>query len=109
MAERADGRRPVETLFLASVGTRPRLAERADELADVLAQRLGVDRDEVRAAIADVVDSWRREVERLGDSAQKAPSRVAGDVGLATRDALADLELRVARVEHRLKLLERDE
>jgi polyhydroxyalkanoate synthesis regulator phasin len=109
MAERADSRGSVETLFLAGVGTAARLAERADQLAEVIAQRLGVDPAEVRAAVTDVLDSWRREVERLGEHAQDAPKRVASDVGLATREALAELELRVARVEHRLKLLERDE
>jgi polyhydroxyalkanoate synthesis regulator phasin len=109
MAEPADGRGSVETLFLAGIGTLARFAERADELADVVAERLGVDRDEVRAAFADVIDSWRREAERLGEHAQGAPARVASDVGLATRNALTELELRVARVEHRLKLLERDD
>jgi hypothetical protein len=63
----------------------------------------------VRAAFADVVDCWRREAERLGEQAQSAPSRVVSDVGLATRSAVTELELRVARVEHRLKLLERDD
>ena len=48
MAEPADGRSPAETLFLAGVGTLARLAERADELADVLAQRLGDDRRGLR-------------------------------------------------------------
>jgi polyhydroxyalkanoate synthesis regulator phasin len=109
MAEPADERSALETLVLAGVGSLARVVERADELADALAARLGVDREEVRAAVADVVDSWRREAERLGESAQDAPSRVVSDLGIASQNALADLELRVARLEHRLKLLESDE
>ncbi len=109
MADRADGRPPLDTLFLAGVGSIAKFAERADELAGVVGQRLGVDRDEVRAAFADVVDSWRREAERFGEQAQQAPSRFASDLGLTSQNAFAELELRVARLEHRLKLLERDE
>jgi polyhydroxyalkanoate synthesis regulator phasin len=109
MAAPADDRGSLETLLLAGLGSLARVAQRADELADALAARFGVDREDVRAVIVDVVESWRREAERLGESAQEAPSRVAADLGIASRDALADLELRVARLEHRLKLLERDE
>jgi polyhydroxyalkanoate synthesis regulator phasin len=81
-------------------------AERVDELADALAQRLGADPGEVRSVVSEVLEGWRREAERLGEHASAAPRRVAAEVGLASEDALAELELRVARVEHRLKLLE---
>jgi len=35
-------------------------------------------------------------------------ARAASELGAASRDAMSDLELRVAQIEHRLKLLERD-
>ena len=109
MGERASERGPFETLTLAGIGALARMAERADDVADELAQRLGIERGEVRAALHDVLESWRREAGRLGDSAGDVPARFASDLGLASRDAVSELELRVAQLEHRLKLLEREQ
>ena len=35
--------------------------------------------------------------------------KAASELGAASRDAVRDLELRVAQIEHRLRLLERDD
>ncbi len=109
MVERGSesSRGPFETLALAGLGALALAAGRADDLADDLAQRLGVDRDEVRTAIADALESWRREARRIGDQPGGTASRIAVDLGVATREAVDELELRVAQLEHRLKLLER--
>jgi polyhydroxyalkanoate synthesis regulator phasin len=96
----------LETLTLAGLGALALAARRGDELADELAKRVGVERDELRAAIADVLASWRREVQRVGDSTGDAAARVGAELGVASREAVADLELRVAQLEHRLRLLE---
>jgi polyhydroxyalkanoate synthesis regulator phasin len=66
-----------------------------------------VEQEEVRAAVADVLASWRREAGRLGERTSDAASSIAEELGLASRDAVDDLSLRVAQLEHRLKLLER--
>ncbi len=107
MDERGNERGPLETLTLAGLGGLAVIAQRADELADELGRRLGVERDEVRAAISDVVEGWRREAGRLGDATGGTAARVTAELGVASRIALDELELRVAQVEHRLKLLER--
>jgi polyhydroxyalkanoate synthesis regulator phasin len=107
MAERGSERGPLETLTLAGLGGLAALAQRVDELADEIGRRLGVERDEVRAAISDVLESWRREASRLGDSTGATATRITEELGVASRTALDELELRVAQVEHRLKLLER--
>jgi polyhydroxyalkanoate synthesis regulator phasin len=109
MAGRAseDERSPLETLALAGVGALALAAERADELADAVSERLGIDRDEVRSAVSEVLDSWRRELERTGEKTGAQASRVAEELGVASRQAIEELELRVAQLEHRLKLLER--
>lgn len=107
MADPASDRNPLETLTLAGLGVAALAAGRADRLADELATRLGVERDEVRAAVADVLESWRREAGRLGDSTGSAASRIAAEVGVASREVVDELELRVAQIEHRLRLLER--
>jgi polyhydroxyalkanoate synthesis regulator phasin len=108
MADPASDRNPVETLTLAGLGAVVLAAERADRLADEIASRLGVERDEVRAAITDVLGSWRREAGRIGENTGSTASRVAAELGIASREAMDALELRVAQLEHRLRLLERD-
>jgi polyhydroxyalkanoate synthesis regulator phasin len=108
MAEPADERGPLETLSLAGIGAVALVAQRAEELADELGARLGVERDEVRKAIADVLDSWRREATRLGEEGGNLAARVSSELGTASREAVNELELRVAQLEHRVRLLERD-
>jgi polyhydroxyalkanoate synthesis regulator phasin len=109
MAERASSsdRGPFQTLTLAGIGALALAAQRVDELSDELARRLGIDPVEMRAALSDTLESWRREAERIGESTGEAASRLVDDVGIATSDAVRDLELRVAQLEHRLRLLER--
>jgi len=46
---------------------------------------------------------------RLGDLPQETGERIARELGLVTRSELETLELRLAQVDHRLKLLERAE
>ena len=104
----ASERGPVETVTLAGIGAIALVAQHADELATEIATRVGVERDEVRSVISDVLDSWRREAARLGESGGSMAAKAASELGAASRDALSDLELRVAQIEHRLKLLERD-
>ncbi len=107
----ASGPEPVrpafETFALASIGVFALGAERVDELAEELAQRIGIDRDETRAVLVDVLESWRRELRRVGESSGSTASRLGAELGIASRDAVEELELRVAQLEHRLRLLER--
>jgi polyhydroxyalkanoate synthesis regulator phasin len=106
MAEPGNERSPLETFTLAGLGALALVAERADQLSDDLARRFGIEREEVRAALTDALESWRREARRVGDSTGDAAARVATELGVASRDALEELQLRVAQLEHRLKLLE---
>ena len=108
MAEPADERSSLETLGLAGVGAIALVAQHADELAAEIGARLGVERDEVRTAISDLLDSWRREVSRLGETAGSTAARVSSELGTASRETVSDLQLRVAQLEHRVRLLERD-
>ena len=108
MADPANERGPLETLSLAGIGAIALVAQHADELATEIGNRLGVERDEVRDVIADVLDSWRREATRLGESGGAVAARAASELGAASREVVGELELRVAQLEHRVKLLERD-
>jgi polyhydroxyalkanoate synthesis regulator phasin len=107
MADRGNERGVLETLGLAGIGALALVAQRSDELSDEIASRLGIESVEVRSALTDVLESWRREAGRLGEQTSEAASRLAEELGVASREAVDELALRVAQLEHRLKLLER--
>ena len=98
-----------ESTFLAAIGAVSLTAERIEQLADALAERGGIRRDEARTAIEDLVGRWRSDATRAGERAGAGLQGVLRDLGLALRSEVEDLELRVAQLEHRVKLLETDE
>jgi polyhydroxyalkanoate synthesis regulator phasin len=93
-------------MLLALVGAVALTAERADELADSLAERGGMSRDEVRGWIDDSTTRWRGDAVRAGEKAGATLHGVLRELGLVTRDEWDELELRVAQLEHRLRLME---
>jgi polyhydroxyalkanoate synthesis regulator phasin len=100
---------PAETLkrlALAVVGAVALTADRADELADTLAERGGLSRDEVRGWIDDATARWRGDAVRVGERAGATLHGALRELGLVTRDEWDELELRVAQLEHRLRLVE---
>ena len=100
--------RPVSELLLAGIGFATLGLEAADELADDLARRVGADRDAMRDAVRDTIEAWRNEAERLGARRDEAVERALAKSGLARREEVDDLTLRVAQLEHRIRLLEHD-
>ena len=76
------------------------------ELADALAARGGMSRDEVRGWIDEATSRWRGDAVRVGESSRRRIQDLAREVGLVTREEFEELELRVAQLEHRLHLLE---
>jgi polyhydroxyalkanoate synthesis regulator phasin len=107
-AQRAETPRPVSELLRAGIGLAALGFEAADELADDLARRVGVDRDAMRNAVRDSLEAWRNEAERLGARRDEAVERTLARAGLARREEVDDLALRVAQLEHRVGLLEHD-
>jgi polyhydroxyalkanoate synthesis regulator phasin len=97
---------PVKRLALALVGAVALTAERADELADSLAERGGMRKDEVRSWIDEVTSRWRGDAIRVSERAGSTLQGALREFGLVTRDEWDELELRVAQIEHRLRLLE---
>ena len=97
---------PVRRLLLALVGAVALTAERADELADALATRGGMSRDEVRGWIDEATTRWRGDAVRVGEKAGATLNGVLRELGLVTREEWDELELRVAQLEHRIRLLE---
>jgi polyhydroxyalkanoate synthesis regulator phasin len=104
MAEQ--GRDALERLALALLGAVALTAERADELAGDLAERGGMSRDDARQLLEDALTRWRGDAARFGERAGETVAGIARQLGLVTRDELEELELRVAQLEHRLRLVE---
>lgn len=99
--------RPLSEFLLAGIGWASLGLDAVDDMADDLARRVGVDRGAMRDAVQDTVTSWRSEIERLGVHRDEAIERGLAKAGLARSEEVDDLALRVAQLEHRLRLLER--
>ena len=63
--------------------------------------------DTIEELLAELPSRVRGSRERFSESALTALRRIADELNLVTRDELDELELRVAQLEHRLKLVER--
>jgi polyhydroxyalkanoate synthesis regulator phasin len=96
----------IDRVGLASLGVVVLTAERADQLAAEIARRGAMSTAEARTLVDDVTLRWRGGAADLGDRAGAGFQGVLRDLGLVTRDDLEELELRVAQLEHRLRLLE---
>lgn len=101
-------RAALEELILAGFGAAAITRERGNELADELASRGKLSRDEARALVDDTVSRVRGDAGRMSERASGSLSSVYREVGLVTRREYEELELRLAQLEHRLRLLERD-
>ena len=106
MAAPAEFREIAEKLVLAGVGAVALTAERADALADELAARGGIGREEARSLIEELAGRWRSEGVRLGERTGAGMAGLFRELGLVPRAEVEELELRLAQVEHRLRLLE---
>ena len=99
-------RGPIETALLAGLGWASLTAEAADDLADDLARLVWLDRGELRGAVRDTFASWRRDAEHAGLRRDEVIDRLIARLRLVQRDEADDLALRVAQLEHRMRLLE---
>jgi polyhydroxyalkanoate synthesis regulator phasin len=97
-----------EDLFLAGVGVVALTKDRTDELVDELVGRGKVTRDEASDIVDEVVGRWRGEALRVGERASATFSGLFRELGLVTRREYEELELRLAQLEHRLRLVEKE-
>jgi len=105
--DRRDDHLSVSQLLLAGIGAASTGLDALDEVADDLAGRLGIDRQKVRDAVRDTVSSWRHEAGRVGGRREEALERGLERIGVVRRSEVDDILLRVAQLEHRVRLLER--
>jgi len=76
------------------------------EALDRVVTMLGLRLDEARSLLDDVTSRWRGDALRVGEGSKRKLQDVARELGLVTREEFDELELRVAQLEHRLRLLE---
>ena len=96
----------LERLGLAALGAVALTAERADALADELASSGGMRRDEARDLIEQTTHRWRGEALRMSERAGAGLEGLFQQLGLVSRSDFEELDLRVAQLEHRLRLVE---
>ena len=68
----------------------------------------GVRADDTRARLDELAGRLRGDAVRMRERAGVNIEKLARELGLVTRREMDELELRLAQLEHRLKLLERD-
>jgi polyhydroxyalkanoate synthesis regulator phasin len=73
---------------------------------DRIVTMLGLRLDEARSLLDDVTSRWRGDAVRVGEGSKRRVHDLARELGLVTREEFEDLELRVAQLEHRLRLVE---
>ena len=106
-AERdASARDLLERMALAGIGAAALTADRADERARALAGRGELRSDDIRQTIEEAMTRWRGDATRLTERAGAGLQSVFEQLGLVSREAFEELELRVAQLEHRLRLAE---
>jgi polyhydroxyalkanoate synthesis regulator phasin len=71
-----------------------------------LIQLLGPRLDEIRSLFDDLGSRWRGDAIRVGEGSKRRVQDLARELGLVTREEWEELELRVAQLEHRLRLVE---
>jgi polyhydroxyalkanoate synthesis regulator phasin len=79
------------------------------EAYERLAALLGPRFDELRSLADDLTSRWRGDAVRVGEGSKRRIQDLARELGLVTREEWDALELRVAQLEHRLRLLETDD
>ncbi|MCL4290590.1 MAG: hypothetical protein KJ051_09995 [Thermoleophilia bacterium] len=93
---------------LAAVGAAALTRERAEAIVEELVGRGSLSHADARGLADELVESSRPGGSGLTARAGAALGGVFRELGLVMEADLAELELRVAQLEHRLSLLERD-
>ena len=94
-----------ERLVLGGVGALALTADRVDGLVDALVSRGGMERDDARSLVDDLTGRWRAEAKRISRASSTAQGLLR-ELGLVTKADVEELELRIAQLEHRLRLVE---
>jgi polyhydroxyalkanoate synthesis regulator phasin len=98
-----------EEALLAGIGAVALTKERADELVQELVGRGKLSSEDARELVDEVMGRWRGDAVRMSERAGTTLSSLFRELGLITRREYEELELRLAQLEHRLRLVEKQE
>ena len=76
------------------------------EPLDRMLAAIGLRVDEARSLLDEATSRWRGDTLRLSEGTRHRLLGLARELGLVTREDWDELELRVAQLEHRLRLIE---
>jgi len=96
----------LEKTLLAGLGAVVLTKERTDDLVDELTKRGQMSGEQAREVVDVLTHRWRGDAIRFSERAGSTVSGLSRELGLVTRREWEELELRLAQVEHRLRLLE---
>jgi polyhydroxyalkanoate synthesis regulator phasin len=103
---RSSLRELLEDVLFAGLGAAAITKDRADELVAELTRRGRMAPHEAREVVDEVTGRWRGEALRFGERSSSTVASFLRELGLVTRTEWEELELRLAQVEHRLRLVE---
>jgi polyhydroxyalkanoate synthesis regulator phasin len=83
-----------------------KLGEERDPVDRVLSA-IGLRADEARSLFDEATSRWRGDALRVSEGTRQRLRTLFRELGLVTREDLDALELRVAQLEHRLRLVEK--
>jgi polyhydroxyalkanoate synthesis regulator phasin len=96
-----------EEALLAGVGAVALTKDRADELVQELVGKGKLTSDDARELVDELMGRWRGEAVRMSERAGTTFASLFRELGLITRREYDELELRLAQLEHRLRLVEK--
>ena len=99
-------REAVERLALAAIGAVALTGDRIEQLADDISARGGMRRDDAKRLLEETAARWRGDAGRAGSKAGSTVASALRELGLVTREEFDEAELRIAQLEHRVRLLE---
>ena len=76
------------------------------EPLDRVLSAIGLRVDEARSLLEEATSRWRGDTLRLSEATRHRLHDLFRELGLVTREDWEELELRVAQLEHRLRLIE---
>jgi polyhydroxyalkanoate synthesis regulator phasin len=97
----------LEQGLFAGVGAVALTKDRVVELVDGIQATGKVTREEAEELVDGLVERWRDDAVGFGERASYSLGGVIRELGLVTRREHEEVELRLAQLEHRLRLVER--
>lgn len=98
----------LERSVMLTIGLAAVMREVADSLTDELVKRGEATTEEGRKVFDEAVDKARDEALSLRDRFDSQVQRGYRDMGIASSDQLEEMQLKIAQLEHRVSLLEKE-